>query len=147
MQLYCQVSVQLHYESFSSSIKRPTSLLWYFVSVGKGMGRGWGWGWTGDGLLGGSPPPPPTFVPPFPLLPVPNKLHGFCGPQAPCLLTYTSIPPPPPFSPSLISLVVSVDVKHHVHLLTPPYPLLPPFPPPPPPLLPVPNKPRSFCGR
>ena len=24
----------------------------------------------------------------------------------------------PPFSPSLISLVVSVDVKHHVYLLT-----------------------------
>ena len=29
----------------------------------------------------------------------------------------TSIPPPPPFSPSLISLMVSVDVKHHVYLL------------------------------
>ena len=29
----------------------------------------------------------------------------------------TSIPPPP-FSPSLISLMVSVDVKHHVYLLT-----------------------------
>ena len=27
-----------------------------------------------------------------------------------------SIPPPSPFSPSLISLVVSVDVKHHVYL-------------------------------
>ena len=26
--------------------------------------------------------------------------------------------PFPPFSPSLISLVVSVDVKHHVYLLT-----------------------------
>ena len=26
--------------------------------------------------------------------------------------------PPPPFSPSLISFVVSVDVKHHVYLLT-----------------------------
>ena len=26
--------------------------------------------------------------------------------------------PPPPFSPSLISLMVSVDVKHHVYLLT-----------------------------
>ena len=25
---------------------------------------------------------------------------------------------PPPFSPSLISLMVSVDVKHHVYLLT-----------------------------
>ena len=32
------------------------------------------------------------------------------------------LPPPPyplpPFSPSLISLMVSVDVKHHVYLLT-----------------------------
>ena len=27
----------------------------------------------------------------------------------------TSIPPFPPFSPSLISLMVSVDVKHHVY--------------------------------
>ena len=26
-------------------------------------------------------------------------------------------PLPPPFSPSLISLMVSVDVKHHVYLL------------------------------
>ena len=31
--------------------------------------------------------------------------------------SHTSIPPSP-FSPSLISLMVSVDVKHHVHLLT-----------------------------
>ena len=32
----------------------------------------------------------------------------------------TSIPPTPlpPFSPSLLSLMVSVDVKHHVYLLT-----------------------------
>ena len=34
------------------------------------------------------------------------------------------LPPPPkplsPFSPSLISLMVSVDVKHHVYLLTTP---------------------------
>ena len=30
----------------------------------------------------------------------------------------TSMPPSPPFSPSLISLMVSVDVKHHVYLLT-----------------------------
>ena len=28
------------------------------------------------------------------------------------------MPPSPPFSPSLISLMVSVDVKHHVYLLT-----------------------------
>ena len=40
----------------------------------------------------------------------------------------TSIPPPPPtFSPSLISLMVSVDVKHHVYLLTS-VPLLTPGP-------------------
>ena len=32
--------------------------------------------------------------------------------------SHTFIPPPPPFSPSLISLMVSVDVKHHVYLLT-----------------------------
>ena len=38
-------------------------------------------------------------------------IHSPCSP--------TSIPPPPPpFSPSLISLMVSVDVKHHVYLLT-----------------------------
>ena len=30
----------------------------------------------------------------------------------------TSIPPPPPVSPSLICRTVSVDVKHHVYLLT-----------------------------
>ena len=29
----------------------------------------------------------------------------------------------PPFSPSLISLMVSVDVKHHVYILTYPHPL------------------------
>ena len=28
-----------------------------------------------------------------------------------------SIPPPPPFSPSLISLTVSMHIKHHVYLL------------------------------
>ena len=28
-------------------------------------------------------------------------------------------PPPPPFSPSLIRLMVSVDVKYHVDLLRP----------------------------
>ena len=38
-------------------------------------------------------------------------------------LTYLHTPPPPKqkqntFSPSLISLMVSVDVKHHVYLLT-----------------------------
>ena len=41
-----------------------------------------------------------------------------------------------PFSPSLISLVVCMDVKHHVYLFTPPYPHLP-----------VPNKPCGFYGR
>ena len=42
-------------------------------------------------------PPPPTPIP-SPLPPPP--------------------PPPPPFSPSLISLMLSVDVKHHVYILT-----------------------------
>ena len=37
---------------------------------------------------------------------------GIKSPSSP-----TSIPPPP-LSPSLISLMVSVDVKHHVYLLT-----------------------------
>ena len=39
--------------------------------------------------------------------------------------------PPPPFSPSLISLMVSVDVKHHVYLPNPQPHLLRPTPPPP----------------
>ena len=138
------------------------------------------------------PPPPPPFspsltslvvsvdvkhhvylvtasIPPSLLLPVPNKPCGFCGRWAPCLLSYRLHTPPPPFSPSLTSLVVSVDVEHHVYLVTasiPPSPLLPvPNKPcgfcgrwapcllsyrlhtPPPPLLPVPNKPCGFCGR
>ena len=38
---------------------------------------------------------------------------GIYSPSSP-----TSIPPSPKFSPSLISLMVSVDVKHHVYLLT-----------------------------
>ena len=38
---------------------------------------------------------------------------GIYSPSSP-----SSIPTPlPPFSPSLISLMVSVDVKHHVYLL------------------------------
>ena len=37
---------------------------------------------------------------------------GIYSPSSP-----TSIPPSPKFSPSLISLMVSVDVKHHVYLL------------------------------
>ena len=57
---------------------------------------------------------------------------------------YNLLLPPPPyplphFSPFLISLMVSVDVNHHVYLLTPPYPL--------PSLLLVPDKPYGFCGR
>ena len=35
---------------------------------------------------------------------------GICSPSSPSSI--------PPFSPSLISLMVSVDVKHHVYLLT-----------------------------
>ena len=54
---------------------------------------------------------------------------------------HTPFPPSPTFSPSLISLTVSVDVKHNVYLLQvhlhTPSPLL----------LPVPNKPYGFCGR
>ena len=42
------------------------------------------------------------------------------------MFTYTSIPPTP-FLLSLIILMVSVNVKHPVYLLTPPYT---PFPPP-----------------
>ena len=52
-------------------------------------------------------------------LPVPNSPHGLCGRKA----TLNSAQYINPFvaasspSPSLISLVVSVDVKHHVYLL------------------------------
>ena len=49
----------------------------------------------------------------------------------------TPLLPPTPFSLSLISLMVSVDVKHHVYLLTPHLPSL----------LPVSNTPYGFCGR
>ena len=51
---------------------------------------------------------------------------------------YIPLPPPPyplpPFSPSLISLVVSVDVKHHVCLLGGKDTFPSTLPPPPPPL-------------
>ena len=40
---------------------------------------------------------------------------GIYSPSSP---TSIPSPPPPPFSPSLISLMVSVDVKHHVYLRT-----------------------------
>ena len=40
---------------------------------------------------------------------------GIYSPSSPTSLGPT---PFPPFSPSLISLMVSVDVKHHVYLLT-----------------------------
>ena len=53
------------------------------------------------------------------------------------------LPPPSypihPFSPSLISLMVSVDVKHHVYLLYDTRSTSP--------LVPVPDKPYGFCGR
>ena len=65
-------------------------------------------------------PPPypfPHLHTPSPLLPVPNKPDGFCKHRV-YLLT-TSIPPSP-FSPSLISLMVSEDTRHHVYLVTVP---------------------------
>ena len=61
-----------------------------------------------------APPPHPTTPP------VPNKPYGFCGRLASCLLI--CLPSHPPPLPSLISLMVSVDVKHHVYLLAPPPP-------------------------
>ena len=42
-----------------------------------------------------------------------NVAIGIYSPSSPHLHT-----PLPPFCPSLISLMVSVDVKHHVYLLT-----------------------------
>ena len=44
---------------------------------------------------------------------------GLYSPSSPHLRT-----PFPPFSPSLMSLVVSVDVKHHVYLLEQMAPLI-----------------------
>ena len=59
--------------------------------------------------------------------PVPYKPYGFCGRKAPCLLTRHMLSELKscvcesrggrPGLPSLISLMVSVDVKHHVYLL------------------------------
>ena len=37
-----------------------------------------------------------------------DKPYGFCGRRAPCLLILL-------VTPSLISLMVSVDIKHHVY--------------------------------
>ena len=45
---------------------------------------------------------------------------------------------PAAYQPNALPLMVPVDVKHHVYLLT----LIPLLP-----LLPVPNKPYGFCGR
>ena len=64
--------------------------------------------------------PPPTFSPPLITLWFLWTLIT--------MFTYFT-----PFSPPLISLMVSVDVKHYVYLLHP--------------LLPAPNKPDGFCGR
>ena len=47
----------------------------------------------------------PHLHTPFPpLLPVPNKPYGFCGREAPCLLTY-----PEPVAHSLLHLAPSLD--------------------------------------
>ena len=107
-------------------------------------------------------------LPLLPPSPVPNKPYGFCGRKTPCLLPYYTRYnlPLPHLRPSLISLIVSVNVKHHVYLkfshLRPSIislmvfvdvqhhvylltyyrhnlPLLPPSP--------VTNKPYGFCGR
>ena len=62
----------------------------------------------------------------LPGLSVPNKPDGLCGRKAPCLLTYgdnterrscLKVELAVPGSSSLISLMVSVDVKYHVYLL------------------------------
>ena len=50
---------------------------------------------------------------------VPNSPHGLCGRKATlnsAQYINASVAPSSP-SPSLISLVVSVDVKHHVYIL------------------------------
>ena len=52
-------------------------------------------------------------------LPVPNSPHGLCGRKATlnsAQYINASVAASSP-SPSLISLVVSVDVKHHVYIL------------------------------
>ena len=43
---------------------------------------------------------------------------GHSGGDSVAIGIYSHSSPFPPFSPSLISLMVSVDVKHHVYLLT-----------------------------
>ena len=57
-----------------------------------------------------------------PGLPVPNKPDGVCGRKGRAQELPLPLPPSPyplpPFSPSLISLMVSVHVKHHVYLLS-----------------------------
>ena len=42
---------------------------------------------------------------------------GIYSTSSPTFIPLPPSMPPPPFSSSLISLVVSVDVKHHVYLL------------------------------
>ena len=47
------------------------------------------------------------------LLAVAGGLFGLCGSERADELLIGTRPPPPPLFPSLISLMVSVDVKHH----------------------------------
>ena len=57
-----------------------------------------------------------TLSSPSHSVPVPNKPSRFRGPKA-AIKQSTSGTPYHTFSPSLISLTVSVDVKHHVYIL------------------------------
>ena len=79
---------------------------------------------------------------------VKHHVYLFTLPYSPSLISlvvsvdvkhhvYLHLHTPPPISPSLISLVVSMDVKHHVYLFI--YTSIA--------HLPVPNKPCGFYGR
>ena len=78
-----------------------------------------------------------------PGLPVPNMCNGVCGRKVRARELPLPLPPSPyplpPFSPSLVSLMVSVVFKHRVFLLCESRCGRPGFP--------VPNKPDGFCGR
>ena len=58
----------------------------------------------------------PNFLPSVVVLVVADGLFGLCGSERADELFISSRPPP--LSPSLISLMVSVDVKHHVYRFT-----------------------------